>query len=165
MAGVDPSDSGEGKFPVDGLDVWRIISGENATTEHEEIVLSYNFTSKGAIIVGEYKLIVGSQMGRPHCDSLMYSPLDYPCTNGTVGNDCDPYCLYNIVEDPRETQDLTKTKPDILQMMLDRYNSHAKEPQDRLDQGYHNPNECPTFAEACQYMKEHGSYWQPWVNV
>ena len=28
MAGVDPSDSGEGKFPVDGLDVWRIISGE-----------------------------------------------------------------------------------------------------------------------------------------
>ena len=104
-------------------------------------------------------------MGKPHCDSLMYSPLDYPCTNGTVSDDCNPHCLYNIIEDPGERQDLSTIKPNILQMMLDRYNSHAKEPQDRLDQGYHSPNECPQFAEACQYMQEHGSYWQPWVNV
>ena len=30
LAGVDSSDSGPGKFPVDGLDVWPIISGELA---------------------------------------------------------------------------------------------------------------------------------------
>ena len=171
MAGVDPSDSGEGKFPVDGLDVWRIISGENATTLHDEIVLGYNFTRRridnatGAIIVGEYKLIVGSQKYSPVCDSLMFSPLDYPCTNGTEGNDCDPHCLYNIIEDPGERQDLSKAKPDILQMMLDRYNSHAKEPQDRLDQGYHSAKALPNSPHACQYMKKQGGYWRPWVNV
>ena len=85
MAGVDPSDSGPGKLPVDGLDVWRIISGENATTQHEEIVLGYNFSyhphiPTGAIIVGEYKLIVGQQKNNPVCDSLMYSPIDHLAT-------------------------------------------------------------------------------------
>ena len=169
MAGVDSSDSGTGKFPVDGLDVWRIISGENATTQHEEIVLGYNFTHDGnvtgAIIMGDYKLIVGQQKGRDGCDSLMNSPLDYPCTNGTVGSDCDPYCLYNIVQDPGESQDLSKTKTDILKMMLDRYNSHAKEPQDMVDQGYHSKKDLPVFSKACEYMEKHGSYWQPWVNV
>ena len=161
MAGVDPSDSGPGKLPVDGLDIWRIISGENATTEHEEIVLGYNFSSRGAIIMGEYKLIVGKQGGS--CDTLMHPPLDYPCTKGPEGKDCDPYCLYNIISDPEEKQDLTKTKPDILKMMVDRYNNHAKEPQDMLDQGYHD-NNFPKYADACKYMQQHGSYWRPWVN-
>ena len=170
MAGIDPSDSGTGKFPVDGLDVWQIISGENATTQHEEIVLAYNFSlhvnaTTGAIIVGEYKLIVGKQQSSPRCDSLMFTPLDYPCTNGTVGSDCNPYCLYNIVDDPGEQQDLAKTKPETLKMMVDRYNSHAKEPQDRLDQGYHSERDLPVYSQACQYMKEHGGYWRPWVNV
>ena len=163
MAGVDPSDSGTGKLPVDGLDVWRIISGENATTQHEEIVLGYNYSNTGAIIVGEYKLIVGKQ--KRGCDSIMFSPLNYPCTKGTEGNDCDPYCLYNIVEDPGERQDLTQTKPDILKMMVDRYNSHAKEPQDMLDQGYHSEKDLPKDDKACEYMEQHGGYWQPWVNV
>ena len=170
MAGVDPSDSGPGRFPVDGLDVWQIISGENATTQHEEIVLAYNFTlfnpnATGAIIVGEYKLIVGQQAGTPSCDSLMHSPLDYPCTNGTESNDCDPYCLYNIDKDPEERQDLSKTNLDILKMMLYRYNSHSKEPQDRLDQGYHKQTTLPKFKQACEYMEKHGSYWRPWVNT
>ena len=168
MAGVDPSDSGPGKLPVDGLDVWPIISGENTTTQHGEIVLGYNFSHihnvpTGAIIVGEYKLIVGRQS--QGCDSTMFTPLEYPCTNGTYGNDCDPYCLYNIIEDPGERQDLSKTKPDILKMMVDRYNSHAKEPQDMLDQGYHSASDLPTFDDACKYMAEHGGYWRPWVNV
>ena len=37
LAGVDPSDSGTGKFPVDGMDIWPIITGETDKTPHEEI--------------------------------------------------------------------------------------------------------------------------------
>ena len=170
MAGVDPSDSGTGKFPVDGLDIWRIISGENDTTEHEEIVLAYNTklshsNSTGAIIIGEYKLIVGQQRGDLGCDSLSYSPLDYPCTNGTEGPDCEPYCLYNIVEDAEERQDLSKIKPDVLKMMLDRYNSLGKETEDKIVQGYYVEKKPEPFPNACKYMNDHGGYWQPWVNV
>ena len=167
MAGVDPSDSGTGKFSVDGLDVWQIISGENVTTQHEEIVLGYNFSYNanptGAIMVGDYKLIVGSQGHL--CDTLMYSPLDYPCNNGPEGNDCDPYCLYNVAKDMEEKNDLSKSEPDILKMLLDRYNSIAKEPQNMIDQGYHKYKGLPSFSGACEYMKERGGYWRPWVNV
>ena len=72
---IDPSDPGPGMFPVDGLDVWPIITEESTTTPHEEIVLGYNFTrfKIGAIIMGYYKLIVNSQP--TDCDSLVWSPL------------------------------------------------------------------------------------------
>lgn len=71
LAGVDPTDSGTGKFPVDGMDVWPIITGSNSTSPHDEIVLGYNYESKGAIFSGQYKLIVGSQ-GK-HCDQVVVS--------------------------------------------------------------------------------------------
>ena len=47
LAGVDPSDSGPGKFPVEGFDVWHIITGENTTTPHEEIILGYELMVQG----------------------------------------------------------------------------------------------------------------------
>ena len=162
LAGVDPSDSGPGKFPVDGLDVWPVITGENTTTPHEEIVLGYNFTDAeiGAIIVGDYKLIVNEQSGG--CDSLMWSPLDYPCHDGPVGEKCDPYCLYNIVEDPNEHNELSQKEPEILKKLLSRYNEYGKEPRDMQDQGYHSGSVLPLYNDACNYMKENGGFWQPW---
>ena len=163
LAGVDPSDTGEGKFPVDGLDVWPIITGANSSTPHDEIVLGYNYTDKGAIIVGDYKLIVGSQKGG--CSSLMWSPVDFPCSDGAMGPDCDPYCLYNIVEDPEERHELSAEQPEILKKLLERYNKFSKEPRNMQDQGYHSDKELPTFPKACEYMKEHGGYWQPWKDA
>ena len=73
QTGVDPSDLGQGKFPVDGLDIWPIITGENTSTPHEEIVLGYDFNGIGAIIAGNYKLIVGAQQ---------WNPLQFPCIQG-----------------------------------------------------------------------------------
>ena len=162
LAGVDPSDTGKGKFPVDGLDVWPILTGENKTTPHSEIVLSYNYTGKGAIIVGDYKLIIGSQ--GEGCDALMWSPIDYPCTEGPKGDNCDPYCLYNIIQDPEEKNELSTKEPDKLQELLQHYNEYGKEPRDMQDQGYHSDAELPVFKDACKYMTENGGYWQPWQN-
>ena len=146
---------------MDGLDVWPIITGESTTTPHEEIVLGYNFTKEeiGAIIVGDYKLIVNNQP--QDCDSLMWSPQDYPCHDGPKGENCDPYCLYNIVEDPSEHNELSKKEPDMLQKLLQRYNEYSKEPRDMQDQGYH-VGDFPLFANYCSYFQKHGGYWQPW---
>ena len=37
LAGIDPSDSGpDGKFPVDGMDIWPIINGETDKTPHDD---------------------------------------------------------------------------------------------------------------------------------
>jgi arylsulfatase A-like enzyme len=161
LAGVDSSDSGSGKFPVDGLDIWPIITGENTTTPHKEIVLGYQYENTGAIIMGDYKLIVGPQGTR--CDSLMWSPLTYPCEQGPKGENCDEYCLYNIIDDPGEHNELSKKEPAKLQEMLERYISYANEPREMQDQGYHSNAELPRANEACAYMHQHGDYWQPWM--
>ena len=156
LAGVDASDSGEGKFPVDGLDVWPIITGENTSTPHEEIVLGYEWQDSGAIIAGNYKLISGMQ------GSTMWDPLHFPCVNGTVGDNCDPYCLYDIVKDPYEHTDLSKTEITIVSEMVKRYKKYGEEPRDRQDQGYHSYSDLPEDSNACKYMSDHGDYWQPW---
>ena len=163
LAGVDPDDSGPGKFPIDSMDVWPIITGENEKTPHDEIVLGYDFDNSGALIYGNYKLIVGAQ-GRA-CDNLMWSPLDYPCSDGPKGENCDSNCLYDIVNDPREEHDLSKEKPDILKELLDRYNKFSKEPREMQDQGYHTERSLPHDPNACKYMADHGGYWRPWKNV
>ena len=164
LAGVNPTDSGEGKFSVDGVDVWPLITGEIKTTDNKEIVLGFNFSYggnyKGAIIVGENKLIVGPQ--KSGCDSVMWSPIDYPCSQGVNGDDCDPYCVYNVVKDPEERHNLAKEQPDLLKSLLDRYNEYSKEPRNMQDQGYHSAEDVPVFKDACTYMQEHGGYWQPW---
>lgn len=160
LAGVNSSDSGTGKFPVDGLGVWPIITGENSSTPHDEIVLGYEFENNGAIIVGDYKLIVGPQ--RTTSDSLMWSPLTYPCDLGPKGDNCHNYCLYNIVQDPGEHIELSEKEPKILQELLQRYNAYSKEPREMQDQGYHSLGELPKAKNACEYMQQHGGYWRPW---
>ena len=163
LAGVDSSDSGEGKFPVDGLDVWPILTGENSQTLHDEIVLGYNFSKTGAVIAGNYKLIVEPQ--GTNCDGLMWSPLDYPCSQGEKGPNCDPYCLYDIVNDPSEKKDLSKAYPEKLKELLEKYNKYSKEPRDMQDQGIHSQGEMPNDPDACKYMTDHGEYWRPWKNL
>jgi arylsulfatase A-like enzyme len=164
LAGVDPDDSGPGKFPVDGMDVWPMLMGEREETLHDEIVLGYNFTATeiGSIISGNYKLIVGPQPSS--CDGVMHSPLDYPCKDGPISSNCDPYCLYDIIKDPHERVDLSEERKDILEQMLKRYNKYSKEPRDMQDQGYHSAGDLPTDPKACQYMMANGGYWQPWKD-
>ena len=168
LAGIDPSDSGPWKFPVDGVDVWPLLSGEATNSSHADIILGFNFTDQypeqGAIIVGDYKLIVGHQKGHWNCDTLMHTPLDYPCTKGPILPDCDPNCLYNIREDPRETTDLYHSKPDIATRLMERYMAYAKEPREMQDQGYHSRHSLPVDKKACPYFAAHGGYWQPWKN-
>ena len=162
LAGVDPSDSGPGKFPVDGKDVWPIITGTSNSTLHEEIVIGNNYSGNGALIAGQYKLIVGKQGDKS--DHLMWSPLDYPCSQGPKGEDCDPHCLYDIVNDPNEREELSSKKPDVLEMMLDKYNAYSKEPRDMQDQGFHNGGELPKFKGICEYLASKGGYWRPWKD-
>ncbi len=162
LAGVDSSDSGDGKFPVDGEDVWPIITGASTTSPHDHITLGYDFDNQGAIISGNYKLIVGAQAER--CNSLMWSPLDYPCHDGINGTDCDSYCLYDILNDPTEKNDLSKAQPDILKELLEKYNVYSKEPRSMQDQGYHKSGDVPKLKDACTYMAANGGYWRPWKN-
>ena len=165
MAGVSSDDSGAGRYPVDGKDVWPLISGQTNLTSHDHIMLGFNFSesNSGAVIMGDYKLIVAPQ--GTQCDSLMHTPIDYPCTQGPKAPNCDPNCLYNIVEDPKELNDLSTTKPDVLKRLLDVYNSYSSEPQSSRDQGYHTEGDLPNDEKnACATLKAQGGYWRPWKD-
>ena len=165
LAGVDPSDSGKGKFPVDGMDVWPIITGETDKTPHEEIILGYDYEDthlgQGALIVDNYKLIIGPQDSG--CNTNMWSPIDYPCKESVRPDDCqNNYCLFDVIKDPEERNDLSTKEPALLKKLIDRYNKYSKEPRDMQDQGYHSVEDLPEDVHACQFMEEHGGYWRPW---
>ena len=163
LAGVEADDSGPGRYPVDGLDVWPILSGQTNATAHQSIILGFNFSeaNSGAVIMGDYKLVVGVQ--GTDCDNIMYSPLDYPCTQGPKAANCDPYCLYDIVSDPHEKTDLSKSQPDTLKKLLDEYNKFSSEPQSTRDQGFHSQGDLPNdLKNAKKVLNAKGGYWMPW---
>ena len=89
----------------------------------------------------------------------MWSPLDYPCTNGPTGEDCDPYCLYDIVNDPTEKNNLVDKDQDMLKVMVEKYNNYSKDPPSNYDGSL-----LPINKDACKYMVDHGGYWRPWKN-
>ena len=65
-------------------------------------------------------------------------PMDYPCSDGELADDCRDYCLFDIVKDPEERKDLSKSEPDVMKMMLECYNRYSKEPREMQDQGYYS---------------------------
>lgn len=133
LAGVaDPTDSGDGRFAVDGRNLWPLLSRPYGTQPPPGfakgvLVLGFNYSSlcfgdpptpaehchdgytrgSGALIepATGYKLIVGSQNLNPDC--LQWDTPDYPCKRSAAGADCYPHCLFNLHDDPSERRDLS----------------------------------------------------------
>jgi arylsulfatase A-like enzyme len=98
------------KHPIDGLDVWPLISGQpGARNPHEGYYFYYNKNELQAVRSGDWKLFF------PHKARTMegqtpggdgkpgkYKPL-------AVGRE-----LYNLRNDPGETRDLADAHPEVL---------------------------------------------------
>lgn len=163
---VDQRAKASGFPPIDGLDMWSMLSGRNLTSPRVEIALSANppitshpnfrghyystpnqglaagyYVSGEGLIVGEWKLVTGVQHDSPF--------------GNTSFIDCGTGCLFNIFDDPGETTDLAKIRPDKLQQLLTRQaeirtSVFAKERGD-LDQ------------QACVANDAAGGFWTPWL--
>eukprot|EP01006_Ploeotia_vitrea_P031365 TRINITY_DN63688_c0_g2_i1.p1 TRINITY_DN63688_c0_g2~~TRINITY_DN63688_c0_g2_i1.p1 ORF type:complete len:520 (+),score=55.66 TRINITY_DN63688_c0_g2_i1:23-1582(+) len=151
MAGADPNDPVKGLPDVDGLDVWKLISGENMTSPRVEIPLSSD-----GLIVGDWKYVAktGHDNWDRHCRKFKQDPLCnmgywtppvWPVADcgGGKNNDCphnctssigctrDPGCppegcLFNLKNDPLEKHDLSKSNPVKLQQMRARFEEILK---------------------------------------
>eukprot|EP00729_Bicosta_minor_P017179 gene17179-33551_t len=130
LAGVNPSDSGVGKYPIDAIDMWPYLSGTVSESPRKDVVIGFNFTHshplQGAIIVGNHKLIVGLQ-GYNSNDSLSWTPPDFPCAKVADGADCNPYCVFDIYADESERTDLSATNATLLSALIERYQNLGKE--------------------------------------
>jgi hypothetical protein len=106
LASVDPADDHEGVFPIDSVDLWPLLSGRNGSAPRDVIVLGHEFQmnskspTNGALIVGDFKLIIG-----PQTYSDYRGPM-YPCVKATPAPGCSPNCFFNLRLDPHEHHDL-----------------------------------------------------------
>jgi len=133
LAGVDPTDeraAAAGLPPVDGLNVWPVLSGANKTSGRRLQFLGSSDDSpdkgntivQGVIRVADgYKLLLGDNNPAfwqgptfPNASSLgNFTNLSCGDPDAT-GKARGPGCLFNIFSDPYETNDLSSVFPHVV---------------------------------------------------
>ena len=173
LAGVDPYDAAGGAAglpPVDSLNQWDAMIGVNRSgggrgPRSEIFMTPLNDTVRhgcvdSALIVGEYKLIVGCITQASWCgpsypnNSVRWDTwatvLQCPVTPTKVG------CLFNIYDDPTEHVDLAASEL-----------ARAKDMYARLvvlNDGFYDPNRGASDARsACEVVVKNGGTWGPWL--
>jgi arylsulfatase I/J len=131
LAGVEAADEQAaiaGLPPIDSINQWPVITGETAVNLRDEI-----HVSPSTLISGEWKLLTGSQ-GEFHmligCSSVHgavpfagYWPgwgFDAMLKSASECKYRASGCVYNIRDDPSESNDLAATRPDVLQARVAR---------------------------------------------
>eukprot|EP00039_Didymoeca_costata_P025840 m.14383 g.14383 ORF g.14383 m.14383 type:complete len:493 (+) comp5075_c0_seq1:1-1479(+) len=113
LAGVDASDDHQGVPSIDSINQWPVISGSISTPLRNE-----TFPATGVLIQGKYKLIATGP------GTAKWSGPLYPKVPATGPNslDCSQKspCLFDIVNDPFEYQDIAQQNPTIVTSMLNR---------------------------------------------
>ena len=155
LAGVDPTDERAAKAnlpPIDSLNMWPLISGQNSTSPRTDIPIS-----NATLISGDYKILTGD------IKLAGWTGPVYPNNTNPQGGvqgveHCgETGCLYNIRKDPEEYVNLAKSMPDVLNKMkskLTEYRSTRFEP----DRGR------PWRPEACNAaLNKYGGFWGPFL--
>jgi arylsulfatase B len=134
LAGADPVDhkaAAAGLPPIDSLNIWPLLSGQNTTSPRTEVVLGSSSVfppvASGSTVVQSvirsdgWKLLVGL-VGENVYTGPFYpnastnwvgTPLD--CGNVTL-----PLCLFNIFDDPTEHNNMIDQEPDIAAQLAQR---------------------------------------------
>ena len=154
LAGVDPTDEAAAKAklpPVDSLNMWPLISGQNSTPIRVDIPISYN-----TLISGEYKILTGKQL------QAGWTGPEYPNNTNPHGGiaavqDCgDEGCLYNIQKDPEEREDVAKRIPEVL--------SNMKKKLVNYQATYFNPDRGNIWPGACEAaLNKYNGFWGPFL--
>eukprot|EP01084_Bolivina_argentea_P056022 102589_1 len=121
LAGVDANDRvaiGHGLPETDSLSMWGLLSGKQADSPRQEVVIS-----PYTLINGEYKLIkenlfynVWSTAISPNSETLSEDALK--ATYGSCSDEGG--CLFNVVDDPSEYHELSETHADMKEFLVER---------------------------------------------
>ena len=155
---------------IDGKNIWDAIA-YGGQSPREDVLLNIDplFYKNAALRVGNYKIIQGEKAGPwsgwfppPEVDSAPEHPnpiireATIKCgprpANAT--KDCSDACLFDIIKDPCEYNDLSNEHPEFLLALLDRLNGYkggmVKPRNNFTDDPLANP-------------KIHGGSWEPWL--
>ena len=147
---------------VDGLNVWKLISGLNKTSPRTEIPISEN-----GLIQNEYKYLVGN-IGYASWTSETFpntSSMQHP-VEGTILN-CSNGCLFDVVNDMTEHIDIAKENTQIVKYMANRL--------DELKKGFFVNNitgtySCPKYVNnsdcpCWMALNKWNGFWGPYQDV
>jgi arylsulfatase B len=174
LAGIDdPSDPG-GPAPVDSVNVWPWLMGEQETSPRQLVVLDHNMYDvaangvTGAMVNGSYKLLVGKGPGEPMASWYgSFSPnashpnpdLNYfACPGRPNKTDALPGCLFDLDNDATEHHDIAAEQPELFAQMLALFHS--------FNASYHPPVPNPPSDEAglCAAAIAAGGIVTPWKS-
>jgi len=159
LAGVDPSDSNPADTSVpniDGFDLWPYITGSETNSPRSEIVLAaQSGDGTGAIISGDFKLIVGRQRyGFWQAEIFPNTSTNH---NTEKAFDCGDGCLFDVRSDPEEHTDLARSMPDKLAEMQQLLQSRAST--------LYNPTRIADSKELCEaYRSQHEGIKGPYYS-
>ena len=155
LAGVDPTDerAAEAKLPpIDSLNMWPMISGQNMTSPRVDIPASY-FT----LISGDYKILTGD-VAQAGWTGPQYPNLTNPAGGIKAVEHCgEGGCLYNIKEDPEERVNLATKMPDVIKEMQQKLAKYQAT--------HFGPKHGPGQLLACQAaMNKYKGFWGPFAS-
>ncbi len=155
LAGVDPTDTAAAKAnlpPVDSMDMWPLLSGQNNTSPRVDIPISNN-----TLISGDYKILVGN-VGQAGYTGPMYPNTSSPEGIKLKAQCGDSGCLYNIKTDPEERNNLATSMPDMLTQMRSKLAKYQAT--------YFNPDRGNSWPGACDVaMNKYGGFGGPFLDL
>eukprot|EP00483_Globobulimina_turgida_P007915 UN07931 len=132
-----------------------LMSNENNQSSPRYEFMMTHYTG---IVQGDYKLVFGNQ------GPAFWTTLDYP--NGThgepqtinCGSDTEGGCLFNIILDPTEHEDIINKSEnaELVESMRARYME--------LKKTWFNENRGAPDQNCCVQIEKNGGYWGPWIT-
>lgn len=172
LAGVsadDPVAAAAGLPPVDGLDLWPLLSGANATSPRQEVVLGAagdeatgSTQVQGIIRASDgWKLLIGSVNAFFHTGPVYPNRSGYPSKTKECGDPAAPEgsdakgpgCLFNVLTDPNENDDVAQDHPKIV----------AELRALMAKQVLYSPDRGGDDGAACAAAARYGGFWGPFV--
>lgn len=135
LAHADPTDDAAARAglpPVEGYDMWPLISGAVSASPRSEVWLgsgglgdedtSAHPLVQGLLRADGYKILIGKVIEDTWTGPFYPNASTHWCD--TCARDCgwlgNASCLFNVFQDPTEHTNLAETHPDILAAMSDR---------------------------------------------
>eukprot|EP01083_Nonionella_stella_P085700 237700_1 len=162
VAGVDSNETNaNAPSGMDALNMWDYFSGKVERSPRTQIVhdhLMYSNVTTGALRSGDYKIIVGTETLASWYGQ--FSPNETWNNDMKDIHDCsvDAPCLFNVVQDPTEHNDVRRVLVNVTQQLLKEFYA--------LESEYHPPQENPPLDEDgyCKAAYAHKGFQVPWVT-
>jgi arylsulfatase A-like enzyme len=111
----------EQPLPVDGLDVWPMLT-QSAPTPHDAILsVSIHGPKSAALRMGDWKLIRGESTKSE--DSAEKSKREKKKSDSSTQANSPSIALYDLASDPSESRDVAAAHPDRVQALRSRLDS------------------------------------------